>query len=201
MDIAYAYHEVENVKDVLRECRINVESFHDQIYRRALVIAESIAVQESSPHLASRQQHRSNIQATNCNDFYRLNLIIPLLDHLMSELETRFDEASCHHITEFLLLLPSANADEASSHSLDGLLSFYDNDLPHPLSLSCELECGSTNGGEKRIWLLSSILLKKPYHMLTKIFSQILECFLASWPLSVTSCECESYISMLKLIF
>ena len=45
MDIAYAYHELKNVKDVLRECRINVESFHDQLYRRALVIAESIDVQ------------------------------------------------------------------------------------------------------------------------------------------------------------
>ena len=48
-----SYHEVKNVKHVLRECQINVELFHDQIYRRALVIAESIDVQKSSPRLAS----------------------------------------------------------------------------------------------------------------------------------------------------
>ena len=116
----------------------------------------------------------------------------------MSELETRFDEASCHYITEFLLLLPSANADEASSLYLDGLLSFYDNDLPHPLSLSCELDMWKhTWGREKDL----ASKLKKPYHMLIKIFPpniRVLLSIMATLP--VTSCECECSISMLKLI-
>ena len=93
----------------------------------------------------------------------------------MSELETRFDEA---HITEYLLLLPSANADDASSHSLDGLLSFYNNDFPHPLSLSCELDMSKHKWGrEKDLASKLNTPEKALPNMLTKIFSQILECF------------------------
>ena len=97
-DVAYAYREVENVKAILHSCRSNIESFHSQIYDRAVKIAESVGVEESRPHIAGRQQHRPNVQAQNCNDYYRVNLTIPLLDHLITELDTRFDKASSQNI-------------------------------------------------------------------------------------------------------
>ena len=36
MDVAYAYHEVENVKAILRSCQSNIKSFHSQIYDELL---------------------------------------------------------------------------------------------------------------------------------------------------------------------
>ena len=83
-------------------------------------------------------------------------------------------------------------------HSLDGLLNFMTM-ISFATSIVTKT-CGSTNGGEKRIWLLSSILLKKPYH--DKDFFpniRVLLSIMATLP--VTSCECERSISMLKLIF
>lgn len=118
-------------KIFFRECRSDVKSFHNRIYTKAVMIAESIDVQESIPHLASRQQHRSNIQAANFSDYYCLNLTIPFIDHMLSELDTRFDESSCSHLAEFLLLLPSTvNTD--SEASIEGLQKLYESDLPHP---------------------------------------------------------------------
>ena len=53
VDVAYAYHEVENVKAILHSCRSNIESFHSQIYDRAVKIAESVGVEESRPRIRS----------------------------------------------------------------------------------------------------------------------------------------------------
>lgn len=124
MDIARAYHEVENTKNALRQCRTNVVSFHGRIYNRALAMARSVGVEEFAPRLATRQQHRSNIPGENCSEYFRLNLAITLLDHLISEFDTRFDRKSCDSITGFMLLLPSCIDNTSSSNTLDTLLSF-----------------------------------------------------------------------------
>ena len=51
-----------------------------------LNIAATVGIEESAPRLASRQQHRTNIHADNCIQYYQRNLTIPLLDHLIAEL-------------------------------------------------------------------------------------------------------------------
>ena len=81
-------------------------------------MAGSVGVAESRPHLANRQQHHPNIQAQKCSGHLCLNLTIPLLDHLITGLDTRFDEASSYNITKFMLLLPSANSNGTSTHSI-----------------------------------------------------------------------------------
>ena len=55
--------EVTNVQDVVGGCRSNVDSFQNQIYTKALAIAEMIDVQESSPRPVSREKHQSNVHA------------------------------------------------------------------------------------------------------------------------------------------
>jgi len=66
VDIAHAHHEISNVKETLKKARSNVNAFHSQ----AMIIAQSVGVEECLPRLASRQQHRQNIQAETCNDYY-----------------------------------------------------------------------------------------------------------------------------------
>ena len=55
-------------------------------------------MEECVPRLASRQQHRPNIQAGTSNDFYRLNLAIPLLDHLINEMQLCFEDTYVAHL-------------------------------------------------------------------------------------------------------
>ena len=97
-------HEIEVVKAALGRCRSKVDSFHAHIYNRA-VIAKNVDVQEVMPRLASRQQHRQNIQAQTCIDYYCLNLKIPLLDHLINEQNTQFDAKSTQNVVEFMHLI------------------------------------------------------------------------------------------------
>ena len=57
-----------------------------------------MGIEESAPHLASRQQHRTNIHADNCIQYYQRNLTIPLLDHLIAEHNNRFAPVSSQHV-------------------------------------------------------------------------------------------------------
>ena len=70
-------------------------------------MARNVGIDETTPRLASQQQHRNNVPAQDCSGYYRLNPTIPLLDHLITELAARLDTASSQHVIEFMCLLPS----------------------------------------------------------------------------------------------
>lgn len=76
------------------------------LYTQATLMAQGVGIKKTAPHLASRQKHRQNIQAQSCSDYYHLNLAIPLVDHLNSELSTCFDAAASQNVAEFMHLLP-----------------------------------------------------------------------------------------------
>ena len=77
------------------------------MYEEALALASLVDVDESVPRFASRQQHRKNIPSDNAKDYYKRTLTIQMLDFVITELNSCFDAASSHEITEFMNLLPS----------------------------------------------------------------------------------------------
>ena len=104
MDVARAHREIETVKATLEEARSNVDTYHARV--QATAMAQSVGIEEMTPRLASRQQHRQNVPSQDCSDYYHLNVTIPLFDHLITELNARFDAVSSQYI-EFMCLLPS----------------------------------------------------------------------------------------------
>ena len=108
VDIANAHCEISNLKKTLQNIRSTVNNFHARIYSEATAIAHSVGVEESIPRLASRQQHRQNIRAQSISDYFHLNFTVPLLDHLITELSSRFNDTSSQATIEFFSLLPSS---------------------------------------------------------------------------------------------
>ena len=106
VDVVRAYQDIESVKKVTRGVRSKVDDFHSQMYQDVLTLSESVGVTESAPRQASRQQHRSNAPSDNVSDYYKRNLTIPVLDHLSSELDTRFHANYSQNLIEFMRLLP-----------------------------------------------------------------------------------------------
>ena len=95
------------------------------------------------PRLPGRQQHRHNIQAQNVRDYFHLNLTISLLDHLMSELTSRFDDNSSQVTFEFLRLLPSSISSSQHGISKDDIktiVQLYEDDLPSLISFDAKLD-------------------------------------------------------------
>lgn len=117
-----------------------MNNFHARIYSEAMAIAHSVGVEESMSRLASRQQHRQNIQAQNISDYFRLNLTIPLLDHLITEVSSQFNDTSSQATIEFFSLLPSSISRSQTKITSRILYSFMKIDLPSLLSFDAELD-------------------------------------------------------------
>lgn len=107
VDVTRAHKDIESVKVALKGARSQVDILHEHAFEEAVRLGTMVGTEESSPHLAGRQQHRRNIPADTVTDYYKRNLTIPLLDHIISELDSHFDSESSTVIAEFMQLLCS----------------------------------------------------------------------------------------------
>ena len=92
VDVVHAHREIQNVKSTLNKLRSDVETFHTQTYNEVLVLCQSVGIEESTPRITNRQQHRQNLPSGNSSKYFKRTTTIPMLDHLISELSVRFSE-------------------------------------------------------------------------------------------------------------
>lgn len=59
-------------------------------YEMALNMAKLVDVAPVMPRVCGRMVNRGNISADSTSSYYEVNVYLPLLDHLLSELRTRF---------------------------------------------------------------------------------------------------------------
>ena len=137
VDVCRAHRDIESVKTALKSARSDsqVDTFHEQTFEEAVRLGASVGIEQSSPRLAGRQQHRSNVPAGTVKDYYKLNLTIPLLDHINGELDTRFSSESSAIVVDFMQLLPSTICENSAATVLNKadlteLLQVYEDDLP-----------------------------------------------------------------------
>ncbi|CAN7942376.1 unnamed protein product [Ixodes hexagonus] len=55
-------------------------------------MAEAANMEIRTPRVTSRQRHRQNIPAIDAEDYFRLSLFLPFLDHLITQLDDRFEK-------------------------------------------------------------------------------------------------------------
>lgn len=67
-----------------------VEENHAKWFQRACQIAKKLDITVQKPKTSQVQCNCANNPAETVEDHYRRNLTIPLVDHLINELETRF---------------------------------------------------------------------------------------------------------------
>ena len=60
-------------------------------YTMARDMAGTVNVEPIKPRSVSRSMHRPNAPAVSTEDYYRINSFIPMLDHIISELDSMFD--------------------------------------------------------------------------------------------------------------
>ena len=107
VDVVRAHNDVEAVKSAIKEAQSKVDRLHAKICREAIALAESVGVTESCPRISSVQLHRADPPADNISDYYERILTIPMLDHLITELDMRFDKETISIIIECIQLMPS----------------------------------------------------------------------------------------------
>jgi len=204
VDVARAFRDVTLVKT--ENLRQNIDTFHCSLYQEILRLAGLVESEECSPRVVCRQQHRQNAPSVSCEEHYKVSVTIPILDHLIAELNDRFDNSSTFSVTiiEFMQLLPSEIIKREESLSEEDFLTIirlYRDDLPSHRGLGAELDLWVNQ------WLIDSNLaatLNTPEKVLGHVdedyFPNIKMLFIIMATLPITSCECERSISALGLI-
>ena len=90
LDILHAYEKADDLKDVYRKLRLNVDTNFKLIYDEAVKLAERVDAPVRKPRIIGKQQHRSNADSVSIYDHYKKNLVIPFLDHVSNQLNDRF---------------------------------------------------------------------------------------------------------------
>ena len=107
IDIIGVYEHVSEVQIEL-ELLSNCEEEFTVWYSVIKSLADDLNIPVTTPRIASRQVHRANVPAESPETYYRRNMI-PFLDHITTELESRFGPV---HQTKIKLLglIPSVAA-------------------------------------------------------------------------------------------
>lgn len=140
-DIVEAVTEINNLKCVVQDLRDNIDKHHDQWFAEVEQMCTAIGAEPSLPRLCARQTHRSNIPSQTPKEYYRRTITIPLLDHMLSEMDCRFSTHQQIAVTG-LYLIPSILVNKTlveATSILAKLGEMYDNDIPDPNSLQSEI--------------------------------------------------------------
>ena len=89
-DIVEAYQQIKEVSKTFEDERKNVDSGFGKIYDHAIRIAEKIGTTAEIPRVAARQWHRSNTEVSNPLEYYKRNVAIPFLDHIIEFIDNSF---------------------------------------------------------------------------------------------------------------
>ena len=204
-DIVQAVSEINSVKATLQDVRNNVEEHHGKWFAEVEELCACVNTEPSLPRLCGRQRHRPNVPAQSPSEYFRRTISIPVLDHLLLEMETRFDK---HQQTavQGLYLVPSllvTKTLEEVSPKIQELGDLYKDDLPFYSSLSSEFHCWYMKWRDQEKEHGSASLPTTLYHTLpqcSSLFPNITVLLQILCTLPVTSCESERSFSGLKRI-
>ena len=91
-DIVHAVSEINTLTSSLHQVRASVDSYHSKWFDTISKMCHVVGTIPSVPRTCGRQHHRANIPASNPSEYYRRTISIPMLDHLLAELNDRFTE-------------------------------------------------------------------------------------------------------------
>jgi len=199
IDIVRAHKCVDLVQKSLQNVRDKIDDFSATWYEEACKLAEDVDVMPSIPRNAGRMQHRANTPASTFEEYYKRNVTIPLLDHLLTELNLRFSEHA-KRATEALKLIPSVMefSGHAESNGTKELIDFYQDDLPSPETVDTEIHIWRMKWDKVKVPDRPDTASKALEQADSLVFPNIHRLLRILCTLPVTSCECERSISGLR---
>ena len=89
-DVMSAVGEINNIISSLQKSRDDISTYHSHWFSSVEKMCTDMDMEPSLPQQCARQIHRSNLPADSPSQYYCRTMSIPLLDHLLSEMKTRF---------------------------------------------------------------------------------------------------------------
>ena len=203
-ELVQAVSEVNSCVSVFQNLGKDVDKNHDRWFSEVQQLAASTGIELSLPRLCGRQTQRSNIPSQTPKEYYWRTITIPLLDHIISEMTSRFDKHQQLALSG-LVFIPSVlvkrSLDEATTQIAD-VGKMYTDDLPFPSCLHGEVHTWHLKWSEENSRGSASLptTLETTLPHATSMFPNIRELLRILCTLPVTSCSAERSFSGLKRI-
>ena len=126
------------MKTQFHDIRANVNVVHEEWHKVALELAEKVQLQESMPRSCNRQVHRDNQPHSNCSEYYKYSITIPLVDHVVAHLQSYFSSSNVTVTNGFCLV--SYVLYKANNNSVWNFLKFYNTDFVFVKDIPAELD-------------------------------------------------------------
>ena len=133
------------MKAQFHDIRANVNIFHAEWHKVALELAEKVQLQESMPRSCNRQVHRDNQPHSNCSEYYKYSIIIPLVDHVVAHLQSYFSSSNIT-VTNGFYLVPQVLYKANNNNNVNwrenvwSFLKFYNKDFVLIKDIPVELD-------------------------------------------------------------
>ena len=167
-----------------------------------LDLAKKVNVLENKPRICSRQTNRSNPPSEDTSQYFLRTVSIPVVDHFVSGLASRFDISITAYygpvlVPSKLLHFKYAKTAVPWTQQFHNFFNFYEDDMTNPYSIDAELELWG------KYWVdykgchpdsVGQTLKCMPHGVFNNIETSL--GILATLP--VRSCECERSLSALR---
>ena len=90
MEIVKAYSEIGILTKLVKEKREKISETHNDWYQKSVSLAQRVGTTPSTPRICSKQALRANPPFKSVEEYYRISISLPFLDHLSSQLDFRF---------------------------------------------------------------------------------------------------------------
>ena len=196
LDVVACQNEVNLLYSMLERNRNEISELNQEWFEEAVEIAEKVGTTPSKPRTARSQQHRSNTPSDSPSEYYLRVISIPFLDHLMTQINSRFTDENMK-LLYVAYGLPANVSKTNWMENFSVFLSMYADDLPEPRYLKTELRTWESK------WEASSgtppETLADLLPRIDKItFPNLYTAFQIAATIPVTSCYCERSISVLR---
>jgi len=199
-DILGIFSDTRDVVKTLSSVRQKVQDNHAKWFQEACQIAEKLGITVQKPRTCQVQRNLANNRAETIEDHYRRNLMVPLVDHLINELEHRFGSGDQETAVQCLFAVPSMllASKQTCMTSFSRFSTFHEDSLPSPLSLEAEMTLWQRKWERqdpKTVPTTASATLTEIDHTM---YPNITECLKIFSALPVATCECERNVSALR---
>ena len=197
IDVYEAYNHIKDLKGELQDIRGDIDKYCSDWYGMAKTTARKANIEPSMPRVVGRQQHRNNVEAGTPKDYYKRALTIPLLDHLITEIDTYFDPNNDAVMSSLLCLLP-ALLFSREGNPVQAAFQYYADDLPSPQVFDVELfrwRRKWLNADQDHLPSSAAQALEECNH---EFFPNVHKLLRILCTLPITSAECERSFSTLR---
>ena len=129
-DIESGVALIEQCSKEIQSLRDNVDDYAHRIFEHSCRLAERSQIAVSMPRVSGQQQHRPNQPSNSVEEYFRLSVTIPFLDHMLSDLTSRF-AAHVKQSASIQRLLPTNIKPDSSVDDIERAVTFYKEDLPN----------------------------------------------------------------------